>query len=140
MINKFQGETRWLSNFEYADFEYKGIMWKTTEHAYQAFKCRDVFEFLEIMNTETPGQAKRLGQKCKMVPLFEIHKVQLMYEINKCKFEQNKYLTNKLLFTGNQELIEGNTWNDTFWGICDNIGENNLGKILMKIRDELRGD
>ena len=37
------------------------------------------------------------------------------------------------------ELIEGNVWNDTFWGVCNGKGHNHLGKILMKVRDEIRG-
>jgi predicted NAD-dependent protein-ADP-ribosyltransferase YbiA (DUF1768 family) len=39
--------------------------------------------------------------------------------------------------TGDEELVEGNWWNDTFWGVCNGVGENNLGKLLMKIRAEL---
>lgn len=42
-----------------------------------------------------------------------------------------------LINTGDAELIEGNSWGDTFWGECNGIGENNLGKILMKIRKEI---
>jgi predicted NAD-dependent protein-ADP-ribosyltransferase YbiA (DUF1768 family) len=43
-----------------------------------------------------------------------------------------------LLATDDEELVEGNWWNDTFWGVCRGDGENNLGKIIMKVRDELR--
>jgi predicted NAD-dependent protein-ADP-ribosyltransferase YbiA (DUF1768 family) len=35
------------------------------------------------------------------------------------------------------ELIEGNWWGDTYWGVCNGVGENHLGKLLMKIRDYL---
>jgi len=44
----------------------------------------------------------------------------------------------KLLATGNALLVEGNNWNDTYWGMCRNVGENHLGKLLMKIRGELK--
>ena len=47
-------------------------------------------------------------------------------------------LREKLLATGNEELIEGNWWGDTYWGVCKGKGENNLGKSLMKIRTELQ--
>ena len=60
-----------------------------------------------------------------------------MYEICKIKFITNPNFTKRLLETGNQELIEGNDWNDTFWGVCNGEGENNLGRTLMRIRREL---
>lgn len=61
-----------------------------------------------------------------------------MEEIVRAKFSENETLKNMLLATGDAELKEGNTWNDTFWGIDQKTGsgENHLGKILMKIRDE----
>lgn len=51
--------------------------------------------------------------------------------------EENQELMDKLLETGDEELIEGNTWKDVFWGYDVNLkqGKNNLGKMLMKIRD-----
>ena len=44
------------------------------------------------------------------------------------------------IFTGELVLEEGNTWHDTFWGVDAKTGEglNHLGRILMKVRDELR--
>ena len=62
-----------------------------------------------------------------------------MYQILKSKF-QNPELSKLLLETGDCELIEGNTWGDQFWGVCKGVGENNLGKLLMKVREELHGD
>ncbi|MCY8564311.1 NADAR family protein [Bacillus sonorensis] len=56
----------------------------------------------------------------------------------KAKFEQNDHLINKLLQTGESILIEGNTWGDKIWGVCNGVGENKLGKILMKVRNELK--
>ena len=61
-----------------------------------------------------------------------------MYCILWAKFTQNSYLKECLLDTGNAELIEGNTWRDTYWGVCNGIGQNNLGKILMKLRNEFK--
>jgi predicted NAD-dependent protein-ADP-ribosyltransferase YbiA (DUF1768 family) len=59
-----------------------------------------------------------------------------MEDLLRQKF-QNPYLKNKLLATGNAEIEETNSWGDVFWGICKGVGENHLGKILMKIRSEL---
>lgn len=54
------------------------------------------------------------------------------------KFTDDPYLAELLLATGDEELVEGNVWGDTFWGVCEGKGENWLGKILMDIRKELR--
>jgi predicted NAD-dependent protein-ADP-ribosyltransferase YbiA (DUF1768 family) len=60
------------------------------------------------------------------------------------KFKQED-LKQMLLDTGDQELIEGNFWHDNFFGVCScgaclGKGQNNLGKILMKIREEVRSN
>lgn len=47
-------------------------------------------------------------------------------------------LQQRLLDTGSEELVEGNTWGDVYWGVCDGKGQNNLGKILMDLRREYR--
>ena len=57
-----------------------------------------------------------------------------MYELIDDKFRRNVELKRKLIGTGNIELIEGNTWKDTFWGVYKGKGRNELGKILMEIR------
>jgi predicted NAD-dependent protein-ADP-ribosyltransferase YbiA (DUF1768 family) len=51
---------------------------------------------------------------------------------------QNSDLAEKLIATGDEELVEGNTWGDRVWGVCDGEGENRLGKLLMKIREEIK--
>ena len=53
-------------------------------------------------------------------------------------FSQNEDLKEKLLDTGNEHLEEGNTWGDKIWGTVNGKGQNNLGKILMMVREELR--
>ena len=91
-------------------------------------------EFTEL----NPSKAKQLGRKVKLRKDWEEVKTNIMYDICLAKFTQNQDLKEKLLKTGNAILIEGNWWNDTYWGVCNGIGENNLGKILMKIREELK--
>ena len=67
-------------------------------------------------------------------------KLRVMYDIVKAKFLQNEKLQAKLLATRDRMLIEGNDWGDTFWGMVDGEGENNLGKILMRVREEIKTD
>ena len=63
-----------------------------------------------------------------------------MEGIVRAKFTQNAGLAEQLIATGDRELVEGNNWHDTFWGADGKTGEgeNHLGRILMKIRGELR--
>ena len=73
----------------------------------------------------------------RLAKLQEEVKDKVMYEIVLAKFTQNPDLKEKLLATGDEHLEEGNTWGDTIWGTVDGVGENRLGKILMRVRDEL---
>ncbi len=136
-IEDFRGEYRWLSNFEYCPIRYEGIDYPTTEHAYQASKTLDVNERIKISLAETPGKSKRMGYKLKLREDWENIKLSVMKDILRIKFSQPEY-KEKLLSTGNVRLIEGNSWQDVFWGVCNGVGENHLGKILMQIRAELR--
>ena len=61
-----------------------------------------------------------------------------MYDCLVSKFKLDKVLRFKLLDTYPAELIEGNTWGDTYWGVCNGAGKNMLGKLLMKLRDEMK--
>jgi len=137
MIDKFQGDTRWLSNFAYATFTYDYRTWLTTEHAYQAHKTLNEDAFNAVFNCDTPAQAKTMGQTIPLREDWDKVKIAIMYDINLAKFSQNTDLKIKLLETGDQILIEGNTWGDRFWGVCRGSGRNELGKILMKIRKSL---
>ena len=69
---------------------------------------------------------------------FHRSRILIMCEIIRSKFKHNPDLAKKLLATGNAELIEGNTWNDTYWGVCNGAGQNKLGEVLMATRSNLR--
>ena len=86
----------------------------------------------------SPGQAKKYGKTVELRKDWEDVKLSIMEEIIREKFIYDPDLVKMLLDTGDKELIEGNNWNDTFWGMCRGKGENHLGKILMKLREELR--
>ncbi len=135
-IRRFTGEYRFLSNFFPCRITYEEITYPSTEHAYQAAKCifrKDKHRIAEL----TAGEAKREGRKVELRPDWEEVKLQVMEDVLRLKFFGNKSLAAKLLATGDQELIEGNTWGDTFWGVCKGVGENHLGKLLMKVRNLL---
>lgn len=140
MIDKFQGKTRWLSNFQQCAIVYgeNGEVWPSTEHLFQALKTHDRGEREFIRNLPTPGQAKRAGRQVELRDTWEDIKIDVMFMVNMMKYNQNPQLKEMLLATGDEELIEGNEWGDTFWGVCNGVGRNELGKILMRIRIILR--
>lgn len=129
-ITDFVGEYRFLSNF-YPDGP------GSIEHLFQAFKCESLADAQRVLNAPTPGEAKKIGRTAKMRSDWEDNKVTLMYSLVRDKFK-NHYLRSLLLETGDAELIEENTWGDKLWGTCNGVGENLLGKILMRVRNELR--
>lgn len=133
-IKEFRNKYYFLSNFYNAEIVYNGNTFRNNESAFQAAKCPErASEFCCLSGAE----AKRLGRKVKLRLDWELIKERVMYEICLAKFTQHPDLRELLINTGTSELIEGNVWNDTFWGVCNNYGENKLGKILMRIRSEL---
>lgn len=137
MIDSFREEYYFLSNFYHVDVEYDGIVYKNTEAAFQAQKVLDDNEKL-LFSDLYPREAKKLGRRVKLRKDWNDVKDNYMYEICKAKFTQHEDLAEKLLETGDEELVEGNTWNDTYWGVCNGKGKNQLGKTLMRIREELK--
>ena len=139
-IMSFRGEYSFLSNFyEGKVFTYKGLKFNNTEAPFHAEKCWSRAKEFEMIR---PLQSKRLGRRVLMRRDWEQIKDRVMYDVCYAKFTQDPVLKAKLLATGNRELVEGNTHGDRCWGMtCSNgvwIGENRLGKVLMKLRDDLR--
>jgi N-glycosidase YbiA len=138
MIDRFDGEYAFLSNFWSSPITLDGITYPTVEHAFQAAKAINPPERQRIAALPTPGAAKRAGRKVAIRPDWERVKVGIMEDLVRRKFADPE-LAGKLLATGEEDLVEGNTWNDRFWGVCRGSGRNELGKILMRVRAELRG-
>lgn len=128
-----------MSNFWPASIVYEGIRYPSVEHAYQAAKTLDKEERHRIAKLPSAGAAKKAGSKIKPRPDWYSVNLQIMEDLIYCKFANDPIIRKFLLDTGDEELVEGNNWGDTFWGVCDGIGKNHLGKILMKVRERLRG-
>lgn len=139
-IMKFSGKYRFLSNFYPAEVVYENYRYPTIEHAFQAAKTLNQGERKIIRQSEKPGQAKRLGRKVELRRDWDQIKLQVMEDLNRQKYARYPELAAKLIATGDAELQEGNTWGDRFWGVDlkTGEGENHLGKILMRIRGELK--
>lgn len=138
-VLEFQGEYRFLSNFWPAAVVLDSFLYPSVEHAYQAAKTLNPEIRSKIRELPKPGDAKRFAKMLQLRPDWKQVKLSVMEDLVRQKFFMNQFCREKLLETGEAELIEGNTWNDTFWGVCRGKGENHLGKILMKVRAELQG-
>lgn len=136
----FVDEYKYLSNFAPVKFEWNGIKWPSCNHAYQAAKIKN--KDAQILISQIPHHSKLSTVVDRYPAVFgwEESKIDIMTEIVRAKFEQNAELANKLLETGTDYIEYGNADDDTFWGISpirSGCGLNNLGLILMEIREEL---
>lgn len=138
MIDRFANEYAFLSNFYPAAVAYEGISFPTVEHAYQAAKSLDQHDRAWIANLTSPGAAKRYGRTVPLRPDWDEIKLTIMTQLVLQKFTRHAALGTQLRATGDRQLIEGNTWNDTTWGVCQGQGQNWLGIILMAVRDALK--
>ena len=143
MIVEFDGQYDFLSNFYPCPILYEGIVYPTNEHFFQAMKTLDIETRKAIAAAPTPGAAKRMGRHVSLPPDWEKIKVDVMRTGLMLKFT-DAALAEKLLATGDEELVEGNWWHDQTWGSCfcpDHCrtpGRNLLGMLLMELRKELQ--
>lgn len=136
-ISGFNGEWKFLSNFYQTPVLFDGVIYPSVENAYQAAKTLDG----EIRNkflTISSKEAKLLGKKLIVRSDWNRIKLQIMNDLVLDKFTRNDYLTWKLKNTGELYIEETNWWGDKYWGVCKGEGENNLGKIIMNIRNNLK--
>lgn len=133
VIDSFRNEYFFLSNFSPCRIRYKDDLYLTVEHAFQAAKSLNKKERLKIRNAKTPNEAKGLGRAVKLRPGWDGIRIPIMRRLLLKKFKDSK-LKRLLLNTEDIILIEGNYHHDYFWGVCNNRGKNNHGKLLMEIR------
>ncbi len=163
MIERFIEQYRWLSNFWEVEIEYEGVVYPSVEHYYVAIKINEPqkFTIIEIgedgkprpkiisFDTQearefvsrlaTAGKAKGLGRdEINIRKDWDDIKVSVMEYGLRQKYSQEPFMT-KLIETGDEHIQEGNTWKDVFWGVNVDTGEgkNVLGKLIMKIRDDI---
>lgn len=127
----------YLSNFYPCTFDYFGITWKSSEHAYQGMKAVNESGRKWVSEAPNAGVAKKRGREVVMRGDWESAKVSIMKAVVTAKFLQNPALLANLIATENAYLVEYAPWGDTFWGVNKEYrGKNMLGKILMEVRDE----
>lgn len=134
-IDRFIDEFHFLSNFADCDIEYEGLKFCSVESAYQAAKTVNLQERMKFCNL-TPNKSKALGKRLKIRADWDDIRLSVMETLLRQKFSKSPF-RDLLGATKGFELVEGNWWGDRFWGVCNGVGENNLGKLLMKIREEI---
>ncbi len=135
-INDFHGHFYWLSNFSSAKVCLDGEVYPTVEHAFQAAKTDDPELRRQIRKAPTPGKAKKLGKTIPVAKFksdWDKQRIFVMYYLLRQKFVGQQL--QRLQDLKGVNLVEGNTWGDKFWGVCDGEGYNVLGQLLMMIRD-----
>lgn len=147
-ITSFSGDYAFLSNFwvdphpvAYSHPRFptlQPVPYETSEHAYQAAKATNRADHDRVASAKGPGAAKRAGRRIDVWADWDVIRVPVMTDIIAAKFAAGSELAAKLLATGDAQLIEGNYWGDTFWGVCNGRGSNMLGVILMARRAQLR--
>ncbi|HLO86753.1 MAG TPA: NADAR domain-containing protein [Nostocaceae cyanobacterium] len=132
-----------FSNFSPHPIEMQGTVWPTVEHYYQAQKfvgSKDEAAIPLIYAASTPEEAAALG-RCgsrQVRPDWDLVKTQIMRQAVLNKFLTHLDIREVLLVTGDEEIVE-NSPTDYFWGCgADQTGQNQLGKILMSVREEIR--
>lgn len=124
------------------------VQLKTLDHA-KVEQLNDIFKFkgLSLQLTDfsdifyndkiTANTIKRISVKLKAWgyerPDWDSIRLKTMIDLQIKKYAHNE-LRQMLLNTGDKLLIEGNDWNDTYWGVSNERGHNYLGRILMELR------
>lgn len=130
----FKDEYAFLSNMYPQPFMAGGKRWPTSEHFYQAMKTKDLKQREAIRLLDSPYKAKRAGRKLTIRPDWDDIKLEVMEFALRRKFADLKLRAKLVAVEG--DIVEDNTWGDTYWGRCNGRGSNHLGKLLMKLRAE----
>ena len=145
-VPSFRDEYSWMSNMHKCKVVYNGQMFPSSEHAYMYAKMKhsetpDKMHYLEFIRLE-PKKTKNFTKKLKLNWYWHHVKGDIMKVICYSKFDLNPDLADKLMATGEEPIEEGNTWNDTYFGVIidengNKVGWNVLGRILEDIRYNL---
>ena len=141
-IKGFFGEYRFLSNFGSAKINFENVSYSSVEIAYQAAKWKpeDRKYFLSCTSLEAIKYNRDNVPNGYAKDEWDAMKEEIMYSLCRQKFDPNLNPENyeKLIAIGDKHLEEMNWWGDTYWGTDkDGNGQNMLGKILMRIREEI---
>lgn len=138
-ITKFKGKHEFLTNMLECRVDVFDLTFNSAEAAYQAAKSKDPEVRKRIAAIKNPYKAKEAGKKIDKRSDWELVKVDVMEEVLRAKF-RDKRLRQLLVDTGKAKILHVNKHGDDFWGVIEDTqeGRNELGNILMKLRDEFK--
>jgi len=145
-----------LSQWHMVDFVISGIKYCCCEQYMmhkKALLFNDYVIATEIMKTNSPKLHQELGRKIKDFDqtLWDSNKERIVYDANIARFTQSEPCRELLFSTDQALLVEASPY-DIVWGVglgkddprilneSNWRGQNLLGKILTKIRDEIKND
>ncbi len=136
-IKLFKGDYTFLGNRFPCRFNWRGLAYGSAEAAFQSSKCTEESE-RKVFASCSADKAVQRGKELVPYTGWEEDQLDIMESILQAKFGQNPSLMQKLVDTGNCVLLNGNNKHETYWGVdlYSWEGENNLGKLLMKIREK----
>jgi len=138
-INFYTPKFYVFNNFSAHAIEFRGKLYPTCEHAYQATKCIDPDGQEVIRCARSPLLAKTLANevyKAVKDPDWGSKKISVVEEILRAKLAQHPEAQEALRESCHEDIVEDSP-TDYFWGEgADGSGLNMLGKLWMKIRDE----
>ena len=142
-IASYQEEVFPLDNFSPFGLMMNDLYFSTSEHAFQYLKFIDANAELanRIRVSLSPDEARKIAHENKKYrPLnWTDLKYDKMEMVLRLKVNQNPKVREALLNTRDLLIAECCTDEDTVWGIDNNNqGDNHLGLIWMKLRDELK--
>jgi ribA/ribD-fused uncharacterized protein len=116
-------------------------MYSTAAHAYNAAKCTDQDDKRRILKAPTLQEMFAVARTIEEPEGWQHKKVKIMEQIIRDKFRRNKNLRERLANTQTREIINliQTTKNaeNLFWGIVGKQGQNQLGRILEKVRQSI---
>jgi ribA/ribD-fused uncharacterized protein len=134
-IDDFSAQFHWLSNFSPSPIDFEGDLYMTVENAFQAAKTTD-HRARALIRDCGPDEAKMRGMHVPLRESWDEMRVAVMESLLEAKFTIPA-LRSRLIATAPRVIVNRNVFGDTFWGICRGQGRNELGKAIMRVRDQV---
>jgi ribA/ribD-fused uncharacterized protein len=139
-IDSFKGYFEFLSNNFLSPVYNEGILFPSVSHAFQACRTTDETTKKAILNAESLLIVGKIARRIEDPEDWNLKRLVIMEKLIRDKFRRSKELLEKLKATNPRELImtyEEESPANLFWGCVKERGQNQLGRIIMKIRNDI---
>lgn len=139
-IESFSGYFEFLSNNYFSPVYNEGILYPSVSHAFQASRSSDELTKKAILNAENLFVVGKIAKRIEDPEDWHLKRLKIMEKLLRDKFRRSKELIEKLKATFPKELVmsyEEETSGNLFWGNVNSKGQNQIGRILMKIRNDI---